>query len=328
MKKKKTRIGFLAVLLLIVVLGAAGYNLFRYPAALSRLSDDSLDEAQVNKLLEDLSAKTDKRVLVAYFSYSGTTRNVAENISEKTGADLFEIASREAYSDVYRESNREIRRKERPELTDTVENIDEYDIVFVGYPVWWHATPAPVNTFLESYDLTGKLIIPFCTSGGSDIDETLPTFLDSCTGLAVYGARRISGTSQIDDWLEELGLFGEEGLSQMGQEPLTENQIVPEEIQNVGHTVTELESLPTYEYTQREIEVYNDGQKIYGIAYIPETGAEKVPLAICAHGLGGSYQSNIAYAEQLASRGIAAYCFDFRGGGAAEVTAIPQKCPL
>lgn len=84
--------------------------------------------------------------------------------------------------------------------------MDEYDIVFVGYPVWWHATPAPVNTFLESYDFTGKLVIPFCTSGGSDIDETMPTFLDSCDGIAVYGQRRISDASQIDGWLAALDL--------------------------------------------------------------------------------------------------------------------------
>ena len=90
---------------------------------------------------------------------------------------------------------------------------------------------------------------------------------------------------------------------------------VPEEIQNAGHTVAELENLPTYEYMQQEIEVYNNGQKIYGIAYIPDTGTKKVPLVICAHGLGGSYRSNIAYAKQLALHGIAAYCFDFRGGG-------------
>lgn len=66
--------------------------------------------------------------------------------------------------------------------------------------------PAPINSFLESYDLTGKLIIPFCTSGGSDIDETMPTFLHSCKDLAVYGERRISGSSQIDGWLTELDL--------------------------------------------------------------------------------------------------------------------------
>lgn len=76
-----------------------------------------------------------------------------------------------------------------------------------------------------------------------------------------------------------------------------------------------LESLPVYEYEQREIEVRNQGQRIYGIAFIPQTGAETVPLVICAHGLGGSYQSNLAYAEQLASHGLATYCFDFRGGG-------------
>lgn len=79
------------------------------------------------------------------------------------------------------------------------------------YPVWWHATPVPVNTFLESYDLAGKLIIPFCTSGESDIDETMPTFLNSCDGLAVYGERRISGTGQLDGWLSELGVIGREG---------------------------------------------------------------------------------------------------------------------
>lgn len=76
----------------------------------------------------------------------------------------------------------------------------------MGYPVWWHATPAPVNTFLESYNLKGKLIIPFCTSGESDIDETMPTFLNSCDGLAVYGEKRISGTNQLDQWISDLGL--------------------------------------------------------------------------------------------------------------------------
>lgn len=116
------------------------------------------------------------------------------------------------------------------------------------------------------------------------------------------------------------GLAQEEGLrseilSQAEQEMLTGEETVPEEIQDAGHTVAELENLPTYDYMQQEIEVYNEGQKIYGIAYIPDTGEEKVPLAVCSHGLGGSYRSNIAYAEQLAMHGIAAYCFDFRGGG-------------
>lgn len=93
------------------------------------------------------------------------------------------------------------------------------------------------------------------------------------------------------------------------------SQAMPEEIQSTGNSVSSLEELPVYEYEQQEIEVMNQGQRIYGIAYIPNTTDEKVPLIICAHGLGGSYQSNLAYAEQLASHGYAAYCFDFRGGG-------------
>lgn len=118
---------------------------------------------------------------------------------------MFEITPLNGYSNVYTQSNREIRRGERPALADTVENVDEYDVVLVGYPVWWHAAPAPINTFLESYDFSGKLIIPFCTSGGSDIAETMPTFLDSCDGLAVYGEKRILSSDETDRWLSDLG---------------------------------------------------------------------------------------------------------------------------
>lgn len=314
MKRKKGWIAGIAVIAVIVLL-FAGYNVYRYPAMFRILPDNSLKDPQVEELREEILSRADVKVLVAYFSYSGTTRDVANALSEKTGGDLFEILSQDGYSNVYRESNREIRGNERPPLTDTVENMEEYDIVFVGYPVWWHATPAPVNTFLESYDLTGKLIIPFCTRGGSDIDETMPTFLNSCEDLAVYGERRISGRSQLDGWLSELGLIGEEGQSRPEQEEAAVREAVPEAIQEEGTEILGLEQLPAYDYLQQEIELENQGQRIYGVAYIPDTEENQVPLVICAHGLGGSYRSNAAYAQQLASRGIAAYCFDFRGGG-------------
>lgn len=205
MKRKKSLIAGIAVIA-IVALVFVGYNIYRYPAMFRSLSDNSLNDSQVEEVKDEILSGSDVKVLVAYFSYSGTTKNVATVLSEKTGGDLFEITPQDEYSNVYMESNSEIRGNKRPALTDTVENMDEYDIVFVGYPVWWHATPAPINTFLESYNLTGKLIIPFCTSGESDISETMPTFLNSCNGLAVYGERRISGTSQLDEWLAELGL--------------------------------------------------------------------------------------------------------------------------
>lgn len=205
MKRKKSLIAGIAAIV-IVVLVFVGYNIYRYPAMFRSLSDNSLNDSQVEALRDEILSKPDVKVLIAYFSYSGTTKNIANAISQKTGGDLFEITPQDGYSNVYMESNSEIRGNKRPALADTVENMDKYDIVFVGYPVWWHATPAPINTFLESYNLTGKLIIPFCTSGESDIDETMPTFLNSCDGLAVYGERRISGTSQLEGWLTELGL--------------------------------------------------------------------------------------------------------------------------
>lgn len=205
MKQKRGLITGIIFVLAIVLLFAA-YNIFRFPARFRNLTDESLNEEAVAALKEEIAQKENKKILVAYFSYSGTTQSVAEQLSSRIGADLFEIAPAEEYSSLYLRSNREIRRGERPELSDAVENMEEYDIVFVGYPVWFHATPASVNSFLESYDLTGKLVIPFCTSGGSDIDETMPTFLDSCEGLAVYGEKRISSSGQIDSWLEELGL--------------------------------------------------------------------------------------------------------------------------
>ena len=205
MKRKWGLIIGIAIIVIVALVFVA-YNVYRYPARFRDLSNNVLSDSQVAELKEEILSQPERNVLVAYFSYSGTTRNIASALSERTGGDLFEIATQDGYSNVYMDSNREIRQNERPALTGTVENMDMYDIVFVGYPVWWHATPAPINTFLESYDLTGKLIIPFCTSGGSTIEETLPTFLHSCDGLAVYGGQRISGTGQLDGWLESLGL--------------------------------------------------------------------------------------------------------------------------
>ena len=135
MKRKKFLI-FGITILVIAILALIGYNIYRYPAMFRRLSDKSLKESQVEELKEEILSKPDSRILVAYFSYSGTTKNIANTISKKTGADLFEIVPQEAYSNVYMESNREIRENKKPALTDMVEHMDEYDIVFVGYPVW------------------------------------------------------------------------------------------------------------------------------------------------------------------------------------------------
>lgn len=135
MKHKKALIAGIIIIAVIALL-FGGYNLYRYPALFRSLSDNSLNDSQVEEVKDKILSKSDVNVLVAYFSYSGTTKNVATALSEKTGGDLFEITPQDGYSNVYTQSNSEIRGNQRPALAGTVENMDEYDIVFVGYPVW------------------------------------------------------------------------------------------------------------------------------------------------------------------------------------------------
>ena len=120
MKKKGGWITMIVVVLIVALLFGA-YQWFRFPAAFRNLSDESLSEEQVNERKEELKAKEEKKVLVAYFSYSGTKRGVAETLSSQIGADLFEIAPKEDYTSLYLQSNMEIRREERPELASEVE---------------------------------------------------------------------------------------------------------------------------------------------------------------------------------------------------------------
>lgn len=113
------------------------------------------------------------RVLIAYFSWGGNTRGIAEEIAGQTGAELFEITPVTPYSDDYNtvldEAQRDQKEQARPELADHLENMDDYDVILLGYPNWWASIPMPVASFLEEYDLAGKTIIPFCSHGGGEV---------------------------------------------------------------------------------------------------------------------------------------------------------------
>ena len=117
------------------------------------------------------------KALVAFFSASGVTRNVAEALAEALGADVYEIKPEVPYTqadldwrDKDSRSSVEMGDKtSRPAIADTDANIGGYDVVFVGFPIWWHIAPGIINTFLESYDFAGKTIVPFATSGSSGI---------------------------------------------------------------------------------------------------------------------------------------------------------------
>lgn len=128
------------------------------------------------------------KTLVAYFSASGTTARTAKEIAEAAGADLYEIRPAKAYTaadldwtDKKSRSTAEMNDPAcRPEIEGTVEHMEQYDTVLVGFPIWWYVEPRIVDTFLESYDFSGKTLIPFATSGGSGIGGAEKSLREHC----------------------------------------------------------------------------------------------------------------------------------------------------
>ena len=155
------------------------------------------------------------RKLVAYFSASGVTAKVAEKLSEAIGADLYAIEPEVPYTkadldwmDKKSRSTIEMNNPaSRPAIAGKRDNMNDYDTVFVGFPIWWYVAPTIINTFLESYDLTGKTIIPFETSGGSDMGKTNEKLLPSCKGAKLLNGKvfkaSVSG-ADLAKWAEGL----------------------------------------------------------------------------------------------------------------------------
>lgn len=122
-----------------------------------------------------------QNVLVAYFSATGTTEAVAEKIAKATSGALFEITPQVAYTSAdldwtdkkSRSSVEMADKNSRPAIKSCVANIADYDIIYIGYPIWWYVAPTIINTFIEAHDLSGKVIVPFATSGGSRIEPTV-----------------------------------------------------------------------------------------------------------------------------------------------------------
>lgn len=151
-------------------------------------------------------------MLVAYFSATGNTEAMAQTIAEVTGADIYEIVPEEPYTDAdlnYSDDNCRANQEQndpnsRPKIAGRIENIDEYDTIILGYPIWWGTMPKIINTFLETYDLSDMTIMPFCTSGGSGISTSVSEIRDICAGAEVTdGLRGTSSTDadEIEEWL-------------------------------------------------------------------------------------------------------------------------------
>lgn len=157
-----------------------------------------------------------KKALVVYFSWSGNTEKVAKSIADQTGADLFQIMPAESYVDDYNElldiATEEKQNGARPEIADNIEQPEQYEVIYVGYPNWWSDMPMILYTFFDSYDLSGKTIAPFCTSGGSGLTDTVNSIkelepeAEVLEGLHIGDSASSDPDSAVREWLESLGL--------------------------------------------------------------------------------------------------------------------------
>ena len=199
---------------------------------------DSLETSQNINALN--VSNTQNKILIAYFTWSdntvvenpdsidvdaetsasvlspGNAELIANWIAEETGGDLFSIKTQNKYSSDYDECLNQARKErdnnERPALVERVNNIDDYDVIFLGFPNWWYTCPMAVFTFVESYDLSGKTIIPFCTHGTGGLSRTirdlknlLPDNCEVLEPIGVYRPEVKNSKSRVLDWLRKLG---------------------------------------------------------------------------------------------------------------------------
>ncbi len=156
-------------------------------------------------------------ILVAYFSASGVTARLAKTLVEVTGGELYEIRPVSPYTSADLNWNNKNSRSSvemnnkasRPAIAAPVAHMEQYDIVFVGFPIWWYEAPRIIQTFLESYDLSGKIVVPFATSGGSGMGKTASILQKSCPTARILPGKRMSTTAdvcEVSAWVKSLGL--------------------------------------------------------------------------------------------------------------------------
>lgn len=155
-----------------------------------------------------------KKTLVAYFSASGTTAGIAQQLAKVAEADLHEIKPEKTYTDAdldwrnkqSRSSVEMDNKSSRPAITDKLQNMQDYDVVYVGFPIWWYTCPTIINTFMEAYDFNGKTVIPFATSGGSSIKKACDELKAAYPGVNWKEGRLLNRASDADlkKWVESL----------------------------------------------------------------------------------------------------------------------------
>lgn len=216
MKKWSSMLLLCTVLGMLTACGGAGKEPEKEPSQTDTSGQGTEDAKEPGSREEYQSDEEGKKALAVYFSWSGNTENVANSIAAQTGADIFKIVPAEPYVDDYDElldiATKEKQEGARPAIADIIENFEQYDIVYVGYPNWWSDMPMILYTFFDSYDLSGKTIAPFCTSGGSGLSNTVNSIKELEPGAEVLNGLHISDSaasdpdSSVEEWLENLGI--------------------------------------------------------------------------------------------------------------------------
>lgn len=165
------------------------------------------------------AAASKAKALIVYYSWSGNTKQVADEIQKQTGADVFEIVPEKPYTKDYdtlvQLAKEEKQNNVRPAINGKINGFENYDVVFVGFPNWWSDLPMVLYTFFEAYDFSGKKIVPFCTSGGGGFAGSMKAiqFLepnaDLLDGLHINGSQTGNAQDEVKGWLKQLGLANE-----------------------------------------------------------------------------------------------------------------------
>lgn len=198
-------------LIIVAVTGISIYTLSKDDDNTTTANQQS-DNTSVENNESDLEAGN---VLIVYFSQTGNTETVANIIRDNVGGDIVKLETTEAYPSDYDElvdyAQQEQQEDARPELSTVIENIEQYDTIFLGYPNWWGDMPMAIYTFLDTYDLSGKTIAPFITHGGSGLSGTPENIQEEelnasvTEGLAIDGDEASDSSEDVVEWLNSLG---------------------------------------------------------------------------------------------------------------------------
>lgn len=206
----KKAISFIFMVMLAVSLSACGND---EPQTVNPGNENNMNTGG-----DTPDVPADSKILVAYFSWGGTTRNMAEQIAQQTGGTLFEIIPVNPYPTEYTPCT-EVALQERdsdarPAIKNRVAYMESYDVVFIGCPVWWHTAPMIINTFTESYDFKGKTVVPFCTYASTYRDETLAKIValtpesSHLTGLGLTSGG-VANSGNVASWLRNIKVISD-----------------------------------------------------------------------------------------------------------------------